>query len=308
MTAYSNRPHPLVFLLSLSWLAGLASAGTNQWPNNLVTGTVTFQDGTTTLGTATLDANGQATFQSSTLTAGSHTITAIYAGDSNFLTSTSTALTLTVNAAPVASNQAYVTQLYRDLLGRAPDQPGLNSFSTALEQNTLTRMQVVQAMMTSDEGRTHEVQNLFQTYLSRAADSVGLDLSLSFLKAGGTLQNVRAAILGSSEYFQNRSGSSNNGFLTAVYRDTLGRAVDPVGQSLGSQALNAGLDRVKVAQVVLNSPEGEQFLVQGYYTQLLRRTADSVGMNASIAALASGASEEKIIIAIAVSDEYFKAT
>jgi cyclophilin family peptidyl-prolyl cis-trans isomerase len=272
------------------------------------TGTVTFEDGTTTLGTATLDANGQATFQTSSLTQGSHTITAVYAGGSNFLTSTSTALSLTVNAAPVASNQTYVTQLYQDLLGRAPDPQGLNAFSTALNQNTLSRMQVAQAILTSDEGRTHEIEDLYQTYLNRPADSVGLNLSLSFLKMGGTLQDVRAEIMGSPEYFQNRSASSNDNFLTDIYHDVLDRAVDPVGQSLGGQALNAGLDRVKVAQVVLNSPEGEQDLVQSYYTLFLHRTADSVGMNASTAALASGASEEKIIIAIADSNEYFNET
>ena len=156
------------------------------------TGTVTFEEGTNTLGTGTLDANGQATFQTSSLTMGTHTITAVYAGDSNFLTSTSTALSLPVNAPAVASNQTYVTQLYQDLLGRTPDPQGLNAFSTALDQNTLTRTQVVQAMLTSTEGRTHEIQDLYQTYLNRAADSVGLNLSLSFLDAGGTLQDVRA--------------------------------------------------------------------------------------------------------------------
>jgi hypothetical protein len=169
-------------------------------------------------------------------------------------------------------------------------------------------MQVAQAILTSDEGRTHEIEDLYQTYLNRPADSVGLNLSLSFLKMGGTLQDVRAEIMGSPEYFQNRSASSNDNFLTDIYHDVLDRAVDPVGQSLGGQALNAGLDRVKVAQVVLNSPEGEQDLVQSYYTLFLHRTADSVGMNASTAALASGASEEKIIIAIADSNEYFNET
>src|SRR5207245_10355333 len=90
------------------------------------TGTVTFQDGSTTLGTGTLDSNGRATFQTSALTQGQHTITAIYAGDNNFTTATSTALSLTVNAAPIATSQSYVTQLYLDVLGRAPDTAGLN--------------------------------------------------------------------------------------------------------------------------------------------------------------------------------------
>ena len=272
------------------------------------TGTVTFMDGTTTLGTGTLDSNGQATFQTSTLTMGPHTITAVYGGDSNFTASTSTALTQTVNAAPVATDQSYVTQLYQDLLGRSPDPGGLNTFTTALDQNTMTRTQVVTAMLTSDEGRTHEIEDLYQGLLDRQADPTGLSQSLSFLDSGGTLQQVRAVIVGSDEYFQSRSSSSNDNFLSNLYQNALGRAVDPVGQSLAGQALTAGMDRSKVAAVVFNSAEGQQFLVQSYYTSLLNRTADSVGMADSTAVLAAGGNEEQIIIAIAASDEYFNRT
>jgi RHS repeat-associated protein len=60
------------------------------------TGTVSFLDGSTTLGTGTLNGSGQATFSTSALLAGSHSITAVYAGDGNFAGSGSTALSLTV--------------------------------------------------------------------------------------------------------------------------------------------------------------------------------------------------------------------
>ncbi|HEY6352370.1 MAG TPA: SBBP repeat-containing protein [Candidatus Angelobacter sp.] len=55
-------------------------------------GSVTFSDGTNTLGTATL-ASGQAGFSTSALSAGPHSITAAYSGDSNFNPSTSSPLT-----------------------------------------------------------------------------------------------------------------------------------------------------------------------------------------------------------------------
>jgi hypothetical protein len=60
------------------------------------TGTVTFQDGTSTLGTVALS-NGTATFTTSSLAAGTHSITAAYSADSNFAGSTSSVLTQTVN-------------------------------------------------------------------------------------------------------------------------------------------------------------------------------------------------------------------
>ena len=61
------------------------------------TGSVTFLDGSITLGTATLGRGGKTTLTTKALPAGSDTITAVYSGDSNFTTSTSTALTQTVN-------------------------------------------------------------------------------------------------------------------------------------------------------------------------------------------------------------------
>jgi hypothetical protein len=62
------------------------------------TGTVSFLDGTTQLGVSTLSGSGVATFSISTLTAGTHSITAAYAGDGNFNSSTSSVVSLPVNA------------------------------------------------------------------------------------------------------------------------------------------------------------------------------------------------------------------
>ena len=59
-------------------------------------GTVTFMEGAAMLGTGTMTA-GVATFSTSTIALGGHNITAVYGGDTNNATSTSTALTQTVN-------------------------------------------------------------------------------------------------------------------------------------------------------------------------------------------------------------------
>jgi hypothetical protein len=48
------------------------------------TGTVTFLDGSTSIGTGTLNSSGTATLSVNNLTVGSHTITASYAGDANY--------------------------------------------------------------------------------------------------------------------------------------------------------------------------------------------------------------------------------
>jgi hypothetical protein len=63
------------------------------------TGTVTFLDKATTLGTATLNGAGVGAYSTTTLSTGTHSITAQYGGDSNFAASTSAAVTVTVQAA-----------------------------------------------------------------------------------------------------------------------------------------------------------------------------------------------------------------
>ena len=61
-------------------------------------GTVTFKDGGTVLGSSALS-SGQATLSTSTLATGGHSITATYNGDSTHASSTSAALSQTVNPA-----------------------------------------------------------------------------------------------------------------------------------------------------------------------------------------------------------------
>ncbi|CAN5383712.1 hypothetical protein BH10BAC3_BH10BAC3_09740 [soil metagenome] len=67
-----------------------------------VTGTVTFLDGATSLGTVTIASN-QAALSLTTLPVGSRSITAVYSGDANYATSTSSVLTQVISGNPTVS-------------------------------------------------------------------------------------------------------------------------------------------------------------------------------------------------------------
>jgi parallel beta-helix repeat protein len=67
---------------------------------NTPTGLITFMDGTTILGTATLNASAVATFSTSFLFVGTHTLTATYPGDFNFAPSTSNTITEVITGPP----------------------------------------------------------------------------------------------------------------------------------------------------------------------------------------------------------------
>jgi hypothetical protein len=67
-------------------------------------GTITFRDGTKSLGTARLNSSGVATLQTSALSVGTHNLTAVWGGDSNNFGSTSPAVIEVVNPAAPANS------------------------------------------------------------------------------------------------------------------------------------------------------------------------------------------------------------
>lgn len=86
VTVFSSA-NPSALGSSVTFTAAVLPAG--------VTGTVTFKDGTTTLGTGSVS-SGTAIFSISTLAIGSHSVTASYGGDGNYNASVSSVLTQTV--------------------------------------------------------------------------------------------------------------------------------------------------------------------------------------------------------------------
>ena len=93
LTAVGAVPNPSLSGQTVTFTATVSGSG------GTPTGTVTFRDGTTTLGAATL-AGGAASFSTASLTIGSHAISAGYGGDAKFAAGTSTAVTETVTQPP----------------------------------------------------------------------------------------------------------------------------------------------------------------------------------------------------------------
>jgi hypothetical protein len=88
-TTLASSPNPSIYMTSVTFTATVSPAA--------ATGTVTFNDGATTLGTVSL-ISGVATYSTAALTLGSPPdITASYSGDTNYGSSTSAILMQTVN-------------------------------------------------------------------------------------------------------------------------------------------------------------------------------------------------------------------
>ena len=115
-TSTSSSANPSTFGQPVTFVATVSMSG------GTPSGTVTFRNGTTTLGTGTLNGAGQATFTTSSLTVGSHSITAVYGGSGSFTASTSAALIQVVgipaDSARLQALQAAVTKLVAQSSGQ----------------------------------------------------------------------------------------------------------------------------------------------------------------------------------------------
>ena len=95
----------------------LLTATISPAPSGSALGTVNFFDGSTLLGTGTVNASGVATFTTSNLPVGSHTLTAVYSGNSTFASSTSSPVTETVS--PISTTTVLSATPNPALVGQA---------------------------------------------------------------------------------------------------------------------------------------------------------------------------------------------
>jgi hypothetical protein len=187
------------------------------------TGTVTFRDGTTVLGTGTVN-SGQATFTTSTLAAGSHTITAAYGGDTNFAGSTSAGLTQTVGI----SNDNFANRIA--LSGTSVSTTGSNVGATSETGE--------QRIMRNAGGKT-----VWWTWTAPIAGTVTIDT------IGSNFNTVLGVYTGSSVTSLSQVATDNDSggnltskvTFTAVAGRTYQIAVDGYSGATGSIALHINL-------------------------------------------------------------------
>ena len=214
--------------------------------------------------------------------------------------------TLSITDTTVAPSDAFVMQVYLDLLGRPVDPSGLSNWTGFLQLGG-TRANMVKGITGSVEYRARIVQFYFQKYLGRPADPMGLNTFITFLGSGGTDEQFQAKLLGSPEYLTAHGLTTNDAFLGQLYVDVLNRPIDPMGLAIFRQALNSGQTREQVAFTLLSSDEYRRNLVNSYYQTYLHRPGDAAGINGFVQALKNGARDEDVIAAIVSSDEYFRA-
>ncbi len=97
---------------SLTFTATVSVVGVAGVTSPAPTGMVTFYDGTTALGTESLNASNQAMLTTSSLAPGTHSIVAVYTGDT--LTQTNQSVTLAETVTPTSQSVVYVDPAWAD--------------------------------------------------------------------------------------------------------------------------------------------------------------------------------------------------
>jgi hypothetical protein len=122
------------------------------------------------------------------------------------------------------TGQAWVSGMYKDLLGRTPSDSEVQTWLNALAQGASTTA-VALGFAASPEREGQRVAANYQTYLGRAPSSSEVSLWVNIFLGGTTNESVVGGFVGSPEYYMNpQKGHGNKArWVARAYLDVLFR-------------------------------------------------------------------------------------
>ena len=251
-------------------------------------------------------------------------------------------LDMSNNVPASAAALAFVTRLYKNVLGRDPDEEGLKGWATELTNNRLTAAEVAAGFFGSQEYRNQRKSNrdfvidLYHTMMDREPDAPGLlnwtthisngmtrptvfngfclspefnTLCTTYGFAAGSIDPSRYD-MGSSTDTPRMSDAEATAAVTALYNTLLGRAPDPDGLANNKRGLMDGTaTHAVVAAAFASSPEfinrrlSNEDFVTAIYAALLERGVNPAEMVTCVGTL-SGATRAYLFSTVTDSEEY----
>jgi hypothetical protein len=165
------------------------------------------------------------------------------------------------------------------------------------------------------------VERLYEVFLGRQADGVGMANSVRFLEAGGSVLDLAEALVSSPEYANGLGQLDNTAFIEAVYGAVLAREPDPEGAAFHLSLLEQGVSRIEVSLGILQSPEASNVYQTNFpngievpdlsaltvvqiFDTAFDRAPDEPGLLFWREALENGLTAEQLADGIAASEEF----
>lgn len=174
---------------------------------------------------------------------------------------------------------ATVAGLYRDVLGRLPDDGALAALVPALDNDTITPDPARIGLATSPEARDL-ISAAYIGILGRTADAPGLAQAVNTLAYGGQgIAAIRAGLGGSAEA---------QAAVSRYYVDILGRTADAAGLMQWVNGLAAGTQTLASIRAGISGSVEAAQTVAVTYSQTLGRDVDGGGLASALRALQNG--------------------
>jgi hypothetical protein len=282
----------------------------------LVSGTVSFFDGSTQLGTSSVNNQGVATFVTSDLGTSAHELTAVFDGDSNLLGSTSESVTVTITQSQTTTT--VTGQVYLDLNANGvlnAGEPGLAGRVVFLDLNHDGTLDPGDPTATTDANGnftlTSSVTGSFAVVEATDQDAnnryvvdqtvTNTDGSVSIGVV--PISPVAPVPVVPNPFSASPSSDANTAFVQSLYKAVLGRTGGDSEVAGWLVKLNDGTTEQEVVMGFINSPEHCQDEVNCYYEEFLHRAPDP-SSTVWVNELLAGVSEETITEDFLDSPEY----
>ena len=184
-----------------------------------------------------------------------------------------------------ATSSEFVTALYKNALGRKPDQVGFENWVEQLERNQISREDLVLFFSDSDENKSRtselfgsmkessgewsygrsadaddaaQIARLYKASFNRTPDNAGLNHWIDQWESGLDLDDIAEAFMSSTEFTNLYSTvSADADFVNLLYQNALGRTADDGGRAHWTQQMQSGLSREDLLLSFSDSTENQ---------------------------------------------------
>jgi hypothetical protein len=201
-----------------------------------------------------------------------------------------------------SADRAYVVAVLTSLDGR---RPAADVVASLTRSPTINRTAIVADAIRSPAVVAARVERTYGDLLGRPPTAGELAVWTTRLRGGDTRLSLVAALAQSGGYARIAGGDGQPAKLVAAWSlDLAGGALGAAMRRTLTASLGHGVSRARVVGEILSSAPARRAVVARAYADVLRRQVDPSGLATYTRYLASGHSEEQLLLVLLGSPEF----